>query len=219
MSSTSNAGTSRHERVLVGALRARAARGALTAEAVVLAQGRLQTPSAWPTGLPRRGNGGAGFPNAWRIARRSAALTYVEGYVIEADGTVSHHAWCADEEGRALDPTWPDGRARAYAGIGMALGWVAAVQWRTCTRTRFPGVLDPAVQHSRDADRVLTYGVPLEALLPLGRELPEGAPHRPREDREPREDRWPREDGEPGEDRGPGEDRELGEAPAAHLVA
>ncbi|GHF69874.1 hypothetical protein GCM10018790_54720 [Kitasatospora xanthocidica] len=178
MSSTVNAGTSLHERVLVGALRARAARGGLTAEAVVLAQGRLQAPAAWPAGLPRRRNGGAGFPNAWRIARRSTALAYVEGYVIEADGTVTRHAWCADEHGRALDPTWPDGRARAYAGIGMALGWVAAVQQRTCTRTRFPGVLDPTAQHTRDADRVLTYGVPPDALLPLGRDLPERAPYR-----------------------------------------
>ncbi|MEV7770341.1 hypothetical protein [Kitasatospora sp. NPDC086791] len=179
MSSTVNAGTSRDERVLVDALRARAARGRLTAEAVVLAQGRFQTPSPWPTGMPRRGNGGASFPNAWRIARRSPDLAYVEGYVIEADGTVTHHAWCTDGHGHALDPTWPDGRARAYAGIGMALPWVAAVQRRTCSRTRFPGVLDTAVQHARDADRVLTYGVPAEALLPLGRDLSAGAPPRP----------------------------------------
>ncbi|MEU9043618.1 MULTISPECIES: hypothetical protein [unclassified Kitasatospora] len=185
MSSTVNAGTSRHEQVLVGALRARASRGALTAEAVVLAQGRLQTPSPWPTGMPRRGNGGACFPNASRIAGRSPALAYVEGYVIEDDGTVSRHAWCADEHGHALDPTWPDGRARAYAGIGMALAWVTAVQRRTCTQTRFPGVLDAAVQHTRDADRVLTYGIPPEALLTLGRDLPEGAPHHPWEARLP----------------------------------
>ncbi|MFD8750722.1 hypothetical protein ACFV0O_07055 [Kitasatospora sp. NPDC059577] len=179
MSSTVNAGTSRHERVLVDALRAAASRGALTAEAVVLAQGLLQSPSPWPAGMPRRGNGGASFRNAWRIARRSPALAYVEGYVIEGDGAVTHHAWCVDGDGHALDPTWPDGRARAYAGIGMALPWVAAVQLRTCTRTRFPGVLDPAVQHTRDADRVLTYGVPVEALLRLGRELPAGSVSRP----------------------------------------
>ncbi|WP_316528362.1 hypothetical protein [Kitasatospora brasiliensis] len=170
-----SAGTTLHERVLAGALRARAARGTLTVEAVVLAQGRLQTPSPWPVGMPRRGNGGAGFPNAWRIARRSPGLAYTEGYVIEEDGTVSRHAWCADSRGRALDPTWPDGRARGYAGIAMATGWVAAVQWRTCTRTRFSGVLDATVQHTRDADRVLTYGVPPEALLALGRPLPPGA--------------------------------------------
>ncbi|MFI8457110.1 hypothetical protein [Kitasatospora sp. NPDC085464] len=185
MSSTVNAGTSRHERALVGALRARAARGALTAEAVVLAQGRLQEPCPWPAGMPRRGNGGACFPNAWRVARRSPALAYVEGYVIEDDGTVTHHAWCADEHGRALDPTWPDGRARAYAGVAMVLPWVSAVRRRTCTQTRFPGVLDPAVQHIRDADRVLTYGVPAGALLLLGRDLPEGAPPHPGEARQP----------------------------------
>ncbi|MFE6051381.1 hypothetical protein ACFQ6N_11520 [Kitasatospora sp. NPDC056446] len=179
MSTTVSAVTSRYEQVLVGALRARARRGGLTAEAVVLGQGRLQAPSGWPAGLPRRSNDGACFPNAWRIALRSDRLAYVEGFVIEADGTVARHAWCADEHGRALDPTWQDGRALAYAGVGMATGWVAAVQWRTCTRTRFPGVLDPAVQHARDADRVLTYGVPVEALLPLGRRLPDRVPHRP----------------------------------------
>ncbi|MFG2918921.1 hypothetical protein ACGF0D_39315 [Kitasatospora sp. NPDC048298] len=68
MSSTENGGTSLHERVLVGALQVRTSRGPLTAEAVVLTQGCLHTPSPWPVGMPRRGNGGTGFPNAWRIA-------------------------------------------------------------------------------------------------------------------------------------------------------
>ncbi|MFE4517841.1 hypothetical protein ACFRMQ_27035 [Kitasatospora sp. NPDC056783] len=175
MAPIENAETSLHERVLVGALRARAARGRLTAEAVVLDQGRLQTPSPWPVGMPRRGNGGAGFPNAWRVARRSPGLAYTEGFAIEEDGTVSRHAWCVDRHGHAFDPTWPDGRARAYAGIAMATGWVAAVQCRTCTRTRFPGVLDVTLQHTRDADRVLTYGVPEPDLLVLGRALPAGS--------------------------------------------
>ncbi|MER7755278.1 hypothetical protein [Kitasatospora sp. NPDC097643] len=182
MSSTT---ISRPERDLIGALRSRASAVRLSAEAVVLAQGRLQSPSGWPAGMPRRSDGGDCFRNAWRIALKSAALksvalTYVEGFVLEEDGTVARHAWCADEAGHALDPTWRDGRARAYAGVGMAAAWVAAVQRRTCTRTRFPGVLDADVQHTRDADRVLTYGVPAMALVPLGRDLPTGPARRGR---------------------------------------
>ncbi|MGW2254707.1 hypothetical protein ACWCXH_31610 [Kitasatospora sp. NPDC001660] len=169
MSSTT---LSRHERDLIVALRARASRHRLTAEAVVLAQGRLQDPFGWPPGMPRRSDGGDCFRNAWRIALKPVGLAYVEGFVLGEDGAVTHRAWCADEGGRALDPTWRDGRALAYLGVGMAAAWVAAVQQRTCTRTRFPGVLDAAVQHTRDADRVLTYGVPASALIPLGRELP-----------------------------------------------
>ncbi|MEV7024876.1 hypothetical protein [Kitasatospora sp. NPDC093558] len=172
MSSTTITPISSHELDLLRALKSRAAGGGLSAEAVVLAQGRLQVPSGWPAGLPRRSDGGDCFRNAWRIALKPAGLVYVEGFVLGEGGVVTRRAWCADEDGRALDPTWRDGRALAYVGVGMAAAWVAAVQQRTCTRTRFPGVLDAAVQHTRDADRVFTYGVPATALIPLGRELP-----------------------------------------------
>ncbi|MFJ4097475.1 hypothetical protein ACIPYS_38430 [Kitasatospora sp. NPDC089913] len=140
----------------------------LCPEAVVLAQGRLHTPAPWPTGMPRRSTGGKPFRNALRVARASAgSLAYAEGFALRAREVV-HHAWCVDARGAAMDPTWPDGDCLAHAGVTLAGEWVEAVRRRTGTRTAFPGVLDAHTQHTRDADRILTHGVPPTALLPVG---------------------------------------------------
>ncbi|SDT83440.1 hypothetical protein SAMN05216371_8271 [Streptomyces sp. TLI_053] len=145
-------------------------------EAVVLAQGRLHTPTPWPAGMPRRSIGGKPFRNALRVARASAgSLAYAEGFALRGREVV-HHAWCVDVRGTAMDPTWPDGDGLAYVGVTLAGEWVEAVRRRTGTRTAFPGVLDAHTQHTRDADRILTYGIPPTALLPVGtpaRELTE----------------------------------------------
>ncbi|MGW2544579.1 hypothetical protein ACWC5I_27800 [Kitasatospora sp. NPDC001574] len=140
----------------------------LRPEAVVVAQGHTHTPAHWPAGMPRRSIGGRSFRNALRVARASAgALAYAEGFALREEGVV-HHAWCVDAEAAALDPTWPDGCGLAYIGVTLAWEWVEAVRCRTGTRTAFPGVLDAHTQHTRDADRILAYGIPPNALLPVG---------------------------------------------------
>jgi hypothetical protein len=52
------------------------------------------------------------FRNALRLALATSNLTYFEGVVIFRgfEGMLEHHAWCADESGRVVDPTptWAD---------------------------------------------------------------------------------------------------------------
>ncbi|MFD9061493.1 hypothetical protein ACFVZ3_08250 [Kitasatospora purpeofusca] len=140
----------------------------LCPRALVVAQGRVHTPTAWPAGMPRRSTGGRPFRNALRVARASAgALAYAEGFAVREEGVV-HHAWCVDAAAAALDPTWADGNGLGYIGVTLDWQWVEAVRRRTGTRTAFPGVLDTHTQHTRDADRILTYGIPPTALLLVG---------------------------------------------------
>ncbi|MEV0192335.1 hypothetical protein AB0I39_27860 [Kitasatospora purpeofusca] len=140
----------------------------LCPEAVVLAQGRLHTPTPRPTGMPRRSTGGRPFRNALRVARASAgSLAHAEGFVLRGREVV-HHARCVDTRGAVMDPTWPEEDGLAYAGVTLAGERVEAVRRRTGTRTAFPGVLDAHTQHTRDADRILTHGIPPTALLPAG---------------------------------------------------
>ncbi|MET9403178.1 hypothetical protein [Kitasatospora sp. NPDC002965] len=154
---------------LVAALRRDVSPAVPCPEAVVLAQGLLHSPTPWPAGMPRRSIDGSPFRNAWRVARTATGLTYTEGFALRAvPAGVVHHAWCVDPAGRALDPTWPDGRGLAYLGLPMTTDWVESVRRRTCTRTAFVGILDEGVQRSRDAERVLTFGVPGAALVRVG---------------------------------------------------
>ncbi|MFB8174172.1 hypothetical protein [Kitasatospora purpeofusca] len=88
----------------------------LCPRAVVVAQGRVHTPTAWPAGMPRRSTGGRPFRNALRVARASAgALAYAEGFAVREEGVV-HHA-CVSTPRR---PRWirrgPTGTASATSG-------------------------------------------------------------------------------------------------------
>ncbi|MFD9061509.1 hypothetical protein ACFVZ3_08330 [Kitasatospora purpeofusca] len=162
----------RAERNLIAAVRTTSDPDERAAARVVLAQGRLFTPSPWPAaGVPRRGAPTRCFANALRVAQRAGGA-YVEGFVL-ASGSLRRHAWCARADGAVLDPAWPRGEAApAYLGVPTAPWFVDAFQQRTLTKTRFVGVLDARVQAERDAGRIHCGGVPAAALLDLGTPLP-----------------------------------------------
>ncbi|MFJ4672761.1 hypothetical protein [Kitasatospora purpeofusca] len=143
--------------------------------AIVLAQGRLFTPTTWPaSGAPRRGTTGRCFANALRVAHQVGGA-YVEGFVLTDEG-LRRHAWSTDTDGAVLDPTWPrGGTAQAYLGVPTAPWFVDAFRQRTLTKTHFVGLLDPQVQTERDAMRIYDHGVPALAVLDIGTP----APHRP----------------------------------------
>lgn len=71
----------------------------------------------------RRAN--ACFTNCLQLAIIER-LVYVEGFaVLPAAGFEFHHAWCLDEAGRVLDPTW-EAPGSAYFGVPFDLAYVVA---------------------------------------------------------------------------------------------
>ena len=85
-------------------------------------------PSPW------RGEPKACYYNARKLARQAnrgrSVLRYCEGYACSNKlGLPLAHAWCVDQEGRVIDPTWdenPEGETGAdYFGIALRMKTVA----------------------------------------------------------------------------------------------
>lgn len=57
------------------------------------------------------------FRNAGTLALEHKNLTYVEGIAVSI--IPIHHAWCIDEQGRVVDPTWQDSDQCLYLGIAF----------------------------------------------------------------------------------------------------
>ncbi len=66
------------------------------------------------------------YSNAMELAIRDG-LNYVEGFAGRLDVPfLFSHAWCEDEDGKVIDPTWDDPEKAVYMGVSfpraMALG-------------------------------------------------------------------------------------------------
>lgn len=86
-------------------------------EEFVMENGReFEAPGRWPDEPAQRGPMGQCFMNATSLALHSD-LAYVEGYAVKADLPFPLlHAWCVDEAGSVIDPTWGDG-GLCYYGV------------------------------------------------------------------------------------------------------
>ena len=66
----------------------------------------------------QKGQVGRCFWRAFELAlQRPESFTYVEGYAFNGRHIPIHHAWCVDEGGNVVDPTWNVAPTAVYASI------------------------------------------------------------------------------------------------------
>jgi hypothetical protein len=101
-------------------------------EEFLIAHGTTFTPTALLPSI-RPMPLGQCFENAYRLATRTSAFHYVEGYAM---GIIPmHHAWVIDQDGNAYDPTWASGATglgSAYIGVELNLAAVRAARRQGC---------------------------------------------------------------------------------------
>jgi hypothetical protein len=96
----------------------------------LLAEGRAFEPARLKPGI-RRGQPRECFQNALNLAHRHPDLFYCEGFGLKS--VIIDHAWCVDQHGRVVDPTWGDEPARAYWGVPLNTEFVSfAVREQGC---------------------------------------------------------------------------------------
>ena len=79
------------------------------------------------------------FENAYRLSRKTKGrLRYCEGFGLRTTiGFPIHHAWCVDQDGRVVDPTWSDPDACEYLGITLDPTTTARLRAITGTASAF----------------------------------------------------------------------------------
>jgi hypothetical protein len=79
------------------------------------------------------------FSNAAELCGEGPAAYYAEGYGWRNDlPIIIHHAWCVDEKGFVIDPTWNDPEDCQYFGFKMKRSEL----WRRLASQSHYGLLD-----------------------------------------------------------------------------
>lgn len=102
-------------------------------EDLLLQHGRFWTPRQLPSHIPHM-TPKMCFENAFRVASRRKNLRYVEGVAMGVIIPV-HHAWCVDEDGNVIDPTWASTQTdvgEAYFGVTFPVTLVRRIRSRAC---------------------------------------------------------------------------------------
>lgn len=75
--------------------------------------------------VPRRHRkSGQCYLNCAQLALGDGQLTYVEGFAVLPDIALHfQHAWCVDENGQVVDPTWAE-PGRAYFGVPFNTAYI-----------------------------------------------------------------------------------------------
>lgn len=135
---------------------------------LLLAHGRLFTPSPWPGGGPPPGEPGKCFIESVSWASASGGeLAYVEGWAWDIAFPVEH-AWCADPDGVVRDLTWPR-PGGAYLGVPVAAKTALALMGEHGGPLMHNnGLVGPVAQSW------MRTGLPAGLLVDAGRPLPVG---------------------------------------------
>jgi hypothetical protein len=87
----------------------------------VLRNGKVHAPAPLPAGFKRMTKREC-FKNATDLATDRRGLTYVEGLAVSCVMPILiHHAWCIDEAGNVVDPTWDEPENCLYMGVEFDL--------------------------------------------------------------------------------------------------
>jgi hypothetical protein len=137
-----------------------------TAEGYITDKGKAYTGVPLPKGM-RMGREKQCFKNATDAVMAHPGWTYAEGYAApyNTKGFATLHAWAVNEDGNAVDPTWPHAELNDYYGVEYPTAQYEAF----IVKTGMYGVLGG---EGKDAAQVLrTGGLPAEkkamdALIP-----------------------------------------------------
>lgn len=88
--------------------------------------GQVWRPKALPNFVPK-GTKKECFKNALRLAHRYPEFRYVEGYGYEEGLVPVYHAWCVNDHGDVIDPTWPFPEKTQYFGFAVSVSLVHAI--------------------------------------------------------------------------------------------
>jgi len=104
--------------------------GGVEGHEFVLRYGRLWQPAALPANI-RRGMPKECYSNAAQLAFSRPDLIYIEGFARCKAGpsTPFEHAWCADADGKVVDPTWTSGTE--YFGVPFRTAFVREFTHKT----------------------------------------------------------------------------------------
>ena len=106
-----------------------ARRGDRSYEAVVLDRGQFWPGAPRPDGVPKMPPKLC-FTNAFGLAQ-SRGWSYAEGWATSVIPV--HHAWCLNDAGRVVDPTWEEPEQSAYMGLRLDLDYVRTILLRSET--------------------------------------------------------------------------------------
>lgn len=59
------------------------------------------------------------YMNAGLLSTERPEFAYCEGYALRNDVFPMHHAWCLNEQGKVIDPTWPHDEKNEYLGVAL----------------------------------------------------------------------------------------------------
>jgi hypothetical protein len=113
-----------------------------------------------PKGV-RRGRPKQCYMNAYRLATRLPdEYTYVEGMAIpDVVSIPMGHAWCVDNNGKVVDPTWPL-PGKAYFGVHLSAEFIQRHSAKTGVYGVFGG-------YDKETIKLLQCGFPPMAVVRL----------------------------------------------------